>query len=322
MRTYHSGDTIRIEFTFYNNQNLPAQTDAGVLLTIGEPWITAMPVVDAPMNFDSERTCYTFDWLVPANMVDGLYHASGKGLVATKPQEQSEDISLWSSYVTADEIRLAKVWFDFSKYSDAELNYAASLARELLDSYLDTAFWHFYAVQKWQTTVDKQWRIFMRFRYRPIKKVTYMKVRVPWSTEVVCFPTYMDLFEREGYGYYPISTAYWASAVGTYPLIVLGHTDKLHYTVKYEVDSDVPMVVKQAIALICMNILKSDFYLGQTGIVGVVWNVNSFTSGEYSVNFWNNNATYNWKGYAGGIYLTPAVQELLDRLKVMKTNLF
>ena len=90
-----------------------------------------------------------------------------------------------------------------------------------------------------------------------------MKVRVPASTGIELTPSYLDLFADQGYGYYPISTAYGASAVGTYPLIVLGYMDKLLYYVEYKVESNIPFLIKHASILIAQNVLNADYYYNE-----------------------------------------------------------
>ena len=112
-----------------------------------------------------------------------------------------------------------------------------------------------------------------------------MKVWVPASVGIELTVDYLDLFSAQGYGYYPISTAYGASAVGTYPLIVLGHMDKLLYRVEYEVDPNVPYIIKHASMMICMSILSADYYYTNLGVADIAGPVTSFKTGSYMVDF-------------------------------------
>ena len=130
------------------------------------------------------------------------------------------------------------------------------------------------------------------------------------------------MFSDQGYAYYPISTAYWASAVGTYPLIVLWYMDKLLYLVDYKVDPFIPPIIKRASGMIIANFLKSDFYKQNIWMPWLTWPVNIFKSGAYYVGIDTRSTYKTGKGYANGAILTPDVQELLDRYKYMKNNSF
>lgn len=321
IQTYKPGQTVKINFQFFDNQQVPVKMDNDlVLLNIGEEGRHSWYLKDAPMTYNPQTYFYEYVVVVPEHTPFGLYPMSATWTILTVPQTQTRDIRIWGGYITVEELKHTSVWFDFSKYSDEELEELTTLAKDMIDAYCDYERWVEIITQKWETIVDNLGRIYLRFKRKPVISVNYLRVRVPASTSIVLFTRYLDLFPDQWYAYYPISTAYWASAVGTYPLLVLGTMDKLLYVVDYKVDPFVPPMVKRASAIICANFLKSDFYRTQTWMPWTVWPVNIFKSGAYYVGFDTKSLYKTWKWYWGGQFLTPDVQEILDRYKYMKNN--
>jgi hypothetical protein len=332
MRTYLPWDTATLSFQFQNLAGQLVQADGDVTLNVWEDGRTTVLLTDGVCTLvvwdnnnniqpHNETYTYQYELFIPKETPTGNYPTTVTATINGVVTKQMSVLEIWGAYVTIDELKNSKTGFDFSTYSNEQLTYASLFAKEIIESYCDRQRWKHKYVQKGETVVDNLWRIYIRFRAKPVERVTYMKVRVPASTGIELTPSYLDLFSDQWYGYYPISTAYWASAVGTYPLIVLGHMDKLLYRVEYEADQNIPYIIKHASILICQNLLNADFYYNSLGIADVNGPVKEFKTGSYEVQF-DTGWTYTGKGYQGGTFLTPDVQELLDRFKVMKNNSF
>ena len=330
LKTYLPWDIAHLVFEFTDGNWNSVQADSDVLVSVGEngkstvllkDGVCTLVINDTNTNYlpHVQKYTYVYDLLIPKETPLGSYITTVTATVWTENRTQITDLEIWGAYVTVTELKASKIWFDFSTYSDEQLQYAILLAKELIEAYCDRERWKSVVTQKGETVVDNLWRIYFRFRSKPVIKVNSIRVRVPASTGIDLIPTYLDLFENQGYGYYPISTAYWASAVGTYPLIVLGFMDKLLYYIEYEADPNIPFLIKHASMLICTNVLKADYYYNSLWIADVIGPVTDFKSGSYSVQF-DTGDTYHGKGYQWGQFLSPDVQELLDRFKVMKSN--
>jgi len=332
IKTYLPGDTAHLSFQFSDSNGNSVQANSDVIINVWENWqttvllenwIATLVMWDANSNNYPHVPVYNYvyDLKLSKETPLGAYPITVTATVWTEERTLVTQLVVWWAYASIEEIKASKIGFDFSVYSDEQLTYASLLSKELIESYCDRQRWLWTVVQKWETVVDNLGRIYLRFKSKPVVKVNYIKVRVPASVWIVLTPSYLDLFEQQGYAYYPISTAYWASAVGTYPLIVLGHMDKLLYRVEYDVDPNVPFIIKHASMIICANILKADYYYNSLGIADVIWPVTNFKTGSYQVQF-DTGDTYHWKWYQGWQFLSPDVQELLDRYKVMKSNSF
>ena len=330
LKTYLPWDIATLSFKFTDANWKSVQSDTDVILNVGEEWQTTVllkdgvcTLVTADINTNyaphSDDYSYKYELPIPRDVPLRSYPVTVTATIAGVERTQITELEIGWAYVTVDELRNAKIGFDFSTYSDPQLTYAILLAKELIEAYCDREWGKWVYVEKGETVVDNLWRIFLRFKDKPVTKVTYATVWVPASVEIELTTTYLDLFPSKGYGYYPISTAYGASAVWTYPLIVLGYMDKLLYWIEYEAESNIPYLIKHASMLICTNVLKADYYYNSLGIADVIWPVTNFKSGTYQVQF-DTGDTYKGKGYEWGQFLTPDVQELLDRFKVMKNN--
>lgn len=330
IKTYLPWDIAHLSFQFTDSNGNSVQADSDVLINVWgngistvllENWIATLVMGDANSNNYPHVPVYNYNYDLPLDkgLPLGNYPITVTTIIGTETRTLVTHLVVGWCYVTVEELKASKIGFDFTTYTDDQLTYALLLSKELIESYCDRQRWLGTVTQKGETVVDNLGRIYLRFKSKPVIKVNYLKVRVPASVGIVLTPSYFDLFEQQGYGYYPISTAYGASAVGTYPLIVLGHMDKLLYRVEYDVEPNIPHIIRHTSMLICANALKADYYYNSLGIADVIWPVTNFKSGSYQVQF-DTGDTYHGKWYQGGQFLTPDIQELLDRYKVMKSN--
>ena len=120
-----------------------------------------------------------------------------------------------------------------------------------------------------------------------------------------------------------MSTAYRTQG-SNYPIITVGLADKLFYTIDYDVDPTIPNIIKHAVLLVLANLLKSDYFMNETGVGGgaTSGDVSGFTSGKYSVDYHSGgDSNYAYNNLSDlDKFLTPSVKAMLFRYKVSGQN--
>lgn len=320
MRVYSKGDTV--EFTYqYLDSGTPVLTGNPVLITIQ---LGNTIVLDrATMTVDAPNLQYTYSWVVPMTAEFWEYSVHVEGEFNTVPfQEWLDSFLVGYSYVSYQDILNTPVGFDFSTYSQAQLETLAEIATDMINNYLNRDLLPGRKVKQGETTVTAEGYVYIKAYERPILEVYEAKIRVPWSAKIDLEPSYFELFKQQGYMYYPIRTAF-ATSLLNYPTIVVGSAEKLIYEIDYEVGWSIPWPIKYATVMALGNLLLSDFYLNSTGAPSNASTVDSFTSGKYTVNYGSNSNTMGMKDTGNwDRIITPDIMAILKKYKSIGQNTF
>lgn len=212
------------------------------------------------------------------------------------------------SYITSTELKKMQVGMDFNKFSPEELDLVIEAAVAVVENYCNRSFLAGTYTEKGSTMIDREGRIIVAVENKPIATVTSLEFWLTGygETRVEADLNYLDVFNRAGYMYYNTTHSPYSGADVSYPSVVLGQQDHVHYEIVYTTTAAVPADIKRAVAIITANMLRSEFFLKEMNAPTIEQGVKGFTSDDYSVNF----ASVSEKNK--GI-LTQVVREILNR---------
>lgn len=135
---------------------------------------------------------------------------------------------------------------------------------------------------------------------------------------------YFDVYKDKGYMYYNTQASIGWAMNSAYPSVVLTKADKISYEVVYSTASGIPLVVKQALAIVVGNLAKNNKIMQETGVSGISGSLASFRSGDYTVNFGKDTSRNGYRPHGRGTdsLVTPEVMEILQRYRFIKQNLY
>ena len=256
------------------------------------------------------RTVYDNWWINPTQGASTT-NITGSTIIAQITGVQSPEV-----YATYLDLRKANVGMDFSGYSDEDLKAICLFSKSVIDMYAGRAFGPGMFLENGQTTVDREGKVFIAVKNRPIAAVNSLIVYYSGSARVSLPVRYIDVFPTQGYMYFSTSHSPFNSVQGAaYPSVILSLSEKLFYQIQYVVTEDVPALIKYASMLISANLLKSNYILQQTGVSNIETGVHEFTNGQYTVQFSALESN-------DSAIITPAVRQVIDRFCKRNANVF
>lgn len=226
------------------------------------------------------------------------------------------------AYITKEELVCTKIGFDFRQFDEGDfLDDLITLGTGVIDDYLGRTYQEGTYNEKGETIVDKQGRIIIRTKNKPIGEVTSLKAQVTGSEDITLEVQNLEIFNDAGYMYFHTSVALGVSD-NSYPSVALSAENIITYKITYTVAANgVPEAVKRALAYICAHLLKDQELYNQTGMSSGL-GVKSFSSGAYSVNFADNKKTSGEGSYSADALIPPIAKALLARHRNHGQNIF
>lgn len=223
-------------------------------------------------------------------------------------------------YITKDELETYKNGFDLSWYTWEELDVYIDIADDLINDYIGYKIDYTPVTdEQWTWIVQHDSQLYIKLNSTYIDTVTALKANTYWNEYIDLPITYLNLFQKAWYFYLPLSVDFYNTGRR------FNDQQKINYKVSYtKEDRWIPNTVKLAASKIIWNILRADYNL-QNGVSGSDKQVQSFTSGDYTVKLWGSSLQYQGKYNASwwainNPYIDDWIKALLYKFKRTSQN--
>ena len=210
-------------------------------------------------------------------------------------------------FITVDELKTSSLGYDFTVFTQGELEAYISVAQYMIEKYCNRFFGNGVFTEKNETMVDREGQMLIETKNKPIAEVLELSVintQTNYREELDV--SKIELFAYEGFGKYNRSV----------------QTPRVIYEIKYKVTEGVPNIIQQAVIMLVGNILKDEYSKNKGGSANPGGIIKKFTSGKYSEEYFDVTESMGTQSSSNNHYFTPVLQAMLDPFKTVNQNYF